>query len=122
VRSAPWSHPIRTTYEETSLAALEAVASGTPCVLTRQCEIPGLHPGGGLVTECDPAAFAAGLSAVLTDSHRADRARFARERILAMETAEHRAQLYAELFRSIVGEPSRVSQKLEKNMSRAILT
>lgn len=96
-----------TTYEETSLAALEAVASGTPCVLTRQCEIPGLHPGGGIVTECDPAAFAAGLSAVLTDPHRADRARFARERILTMETAEHRAQAYAELFRSIVRNPLR---------------
>jgi glycosyltransferase involved in cell wall biosynthesis len=91
-----------TTYEETSLAALEAVASGTPCVLTRQCEIPGLPPGGGVVTECDPDAFAAGLSAVLTDPHRAERARFARERILAMETADHRAQAYAELFRQIV--------------------
>lgn len=96
-----------TTYEETSLAALEAVASGTPCVLTRQCEIPGLHPGGGIVTECDPAAFAEGLSAVLTDPHRADRARFARERILTMETAEHRAQAYAELFSSIVNNTLR---------------
>jgi len=91
-----------TTYEETSLAALEAVASGTPCVLTRQCEIPGLHPGGGIVTECDPAAFAAALSAVLADPHRADRARFARERILTRETADHRAQAYAELFRAVV--------------------
>jgi glycosyltransferase involved in cell wall biosynthesis len=96
-----------TTYEETSLAALEAVASGTPCVLTRQCEITVLNPGGGIVTECDPAAFAEGLSAVLTDPHRADRARFARERILTMETAEHRAQAYAELFSSIVNNTLR---------------
>ena len=91
-----------TTYEETSLAALEAVASGTPCVLTKQCEIPGLHAGGGIVTECDPEAFAAGLSTVLADPHRAERARFARERILAAETTGHRAKLYEELFSSIV--------------------
>jgi glycosyltransferase involved in cell wall biosynthesis len=91
-----------TTYEETSLAALEAVASGTPCVLTKQCEIPGLHAGGGIVTECDPHAFAAALSAVLADPHRAERARFARERILAAETAGQRAKSYAELFRSLV--------------------
>jgi glycosyltransferase involved in cell wall biosynthesis len=91
-----------TTYEETSLAALEAVASGTPCVLTKQCEIPGLHAGGGLVTECDPEAFAAGLSVVLADPHRAERARFARERILAAETASQRAKSYAELFSSII--------------------
>ena len=91
-----------TTYEETSLAALEAVASGTPCVLTKQCEIPGLHAGGGIVTECHPEAFAAGLATVLTDPHRAERARFARERILSAETAGQRAKSYAELFTSLV--------------------
>jgi len=90
-----------TTYEETSLAALEAVACGTPAVLTKQCEIPGLESGGGLVTECDPGAFAAGLSAVLDDPHRAERARFVRERTLATHTAERRADVYAELFRNI---------------------
>jgi len=90
-----------TTFEETSLAALEAVACGTPCVLTRQCEIPGLDAGGGLVTDCEPEAFAAGLSAVLADPHRAERARFARERILASQTADRRADVYAELFRRI---------------------
>jgi glycosyltransferase involved in cell wall biosynthesis len=90
-----------TTYEETSLAALEAVACGTPCVLTRQCEIPGLDAGGGLVTDCEPQAFAAGLSAVLDDPHRAERARFARERVLASQTADRRADAYAELFRTI---------------------
>jgi glycosyltransferase involved in cell wall biosynthesis len=91
-----------TTYEETSLAALEAVACGTPSVLTKQCQIPGLDAGGGLVTECDPAAFAAGLTAVLGDPHRAERARFVRERILATHTSEQRADAYAELFASVV--------------------
>jgi glycosyltransferase involved in cell wall biosynthesis len=92
-----------TTDEETSLAAMEAVASGTPCVLTRQCEIPGLESaGGGLVTECEPEAFAAGLFEVLADGNRVARARAARRTILATQTAEHRADVYAELFREIV--------------------
>ena len=93
-----------TTYEETSLAAMEAVASGTPCVLTRQCEIPGLEAaGGGLVTDCDPESFAAGLRAVLSDRDRAARALSARRGILASQTAEHKADAYADLFRDIVG-------------------
>lgn len=95
-----------TTYEETSLAALEAVACGTPCVLTRQCEIPGLDADGGVVTDCDPGAFAAGLSAVLADPHRVERARFARQRILATQTADRRADVYAELFRNIIASTS----------------
>ncbi len=37
-------------WEETSLAALEACASGTPCVVTRQAEIPGLDEAGAGVT------------------------------------------------------------------------
>lgn len=103
-----------TTYEETSLAALEAVASGTPCVLTKQCEIPGLHAGGGIVTDCDPESFAAALSAVLADPHRAERARFARERILAAETAGQRAKSYAELFASIGANRPGMARDLEK--------
>ncbi len=95
-----------TTYEETSLAALEAVACGTPCVLTRQCEIPDLGVGGGVVTECDPEAFAAGLSAVLADPHRTERARFARERILATHTSARRADVYADLFRRVANGQS----------------
>lgn len=92
------------TYEETSLAAMEAVASGTPCVLTRQCEIPGLEAaGGGLVTDCDPEAFAAGLLTVLSDRNRAARALVARSSMLASQTSEHIADSYADLFRRIVG-------------------
>lgn len=94
------------TYEETSLAALEALAAGTPCVLTKQCEIPGLPAGGGVVTECKPEAFAAALTTVLDDPHRAERARFARERILGEATADRRADMYATLFQSIVATAS----------------
>jgi glycosyltransferase involved in cell wall biosynthesis len=93
-----------TTYEETSLAALEAVASGTPCVLTRQCAIPGLEAAGaGAVTSCEPEAFAAGLCAVLADRGRRSGALSAREAILASQTAEDRADVYARLFREIAG-------------------
>lgn len=93
-----------TTYEETSLAAMEAVACGTPCVLTRQCEVPGLEAvGGGVVTDCNPEAFAAGLRALLTDPNRASRGQSARRAILAWQTAERSADAYAQLFRELVG-------------------
>lgn len=93
-----------TTYEETSLAAMEAVACGTPCVLTRQCEVPGLEAaGGGLVTDCNPAAFAAGLSVVLGDPNRASRAQQARLGILAWQTIDTSADAHASLFQQLVG-------------------
>ena len=37
-------------YEETSTAALEALACGTPVVITEQCDIPGLNESGAGVT------------------------------------------------------------------------
>jgi glycosyltransferase involved in cell wall biosynthesis len=41
-------------WEETSVAALEAAASGTGLVLTEQSDIPGLtESGGGLVVACE---------------------------------------------------------------------
>lgn len=43
-------------WEETSLAALEAAACGTPVVLSEQAAIPGLtEAGGGFVVPLDPA-------------------------------------------------------------------
>ncbi len=94
-----------THYEETSLAAMEALAAGTPCVLTRQCEVPGLHAvGGGRVTDCTPESFAAGLVAVLSDPRRKVRALDARQWILGSCTAEDAADQYADLFRRVVAE------------------
>jgi glycosyltransferase involved in cell wall biosynthesis len=109
-----------TTYEETSLAALEAVAAGTPCVLTQQCEIPGLEAaGGGLVTECEPQAFAAGLNAVLANRrHSSLRAAAARQMVLASQTAEDRADLYAELFRGIVNAGIAAPPRIGITMAR----
>ncbi len=41
-------------YEETSLSALEACACGTCCVITKQCEIPGLDENtAGFIVEYD---------------------------------------------------------------------
>lgn len=53
-------------WEETSLAALEACACGTPCVVTQQAEIPGLDAAGGgrTVRYEDVAAAVAALHAV----------------------------------------------------------
>lgn len=96
-----------TIYEETSLAAMEALAAGTPCVLTRQCEVLGLESmGGGRVTACAPEPFAAGLLAVLNDPLRRERAQGARQTVLGSRTIEQTSDTYAELFREVVGMPA----------------
>lgn len=95
-----------THYEETSLAALEALAAGTPCVLTRQCEVPGLEAmRGGVVTEANAESFAAGLMAVLASPSRRAGALVARQSILTSHTVEHISDSYAALFRRIAGSP-----------------
>jgi glycosyltransferase involved in cell wall biosynthesis len=53
-------------WEETSLAALEAAACGTPIVVTEQAEIPGLDAaGGGRTVPLDPAAIRSAVADVL---------------------------------------------------------
>jgi len=60
-----------TVYEETSLAALEAAASGCPTVVSPQCEIPGLaDAGGGIVAARDVPSISEALSALLEDGAR----------------------------------------------------
>jgi glycosyltransferase involved in cell wall biosynthesis len=56
-------------WEETSVAALEAGASGTALVLTEQTDIPGLtESGGGIVTTSTPDAVRHALTAALPRS------------------------------------------------------
>ena len=44
-------------WEETSLASLEAAATGTPVVVTEQADVPGLaESGGGFVVPLEPGA------------------------------------------------------------------
>ena len=53
-------------WEETSVAALEAAACGTPVVLTEQAEIPGIEAaGGGFVVPLETAAIRAAVAAAL---------------------------------------------------------
>jgi glycosyltransferase involved in cell wall biosynthesis len=53
-------------YEETTLAALEACACGTPCVVTKKCEIPGLEEAGvGRVVESSVDAVAEAMRETL---------------------------------------------------------
>jgi glycosyltransferase involved in cell wall biosynthesis len=56
-------------WEETSVAALEAGASGTALVLTEQTDIPGLsESGGGIVTTSAPDAVREALTSALPRS------------------------------------------------------
>lgn len=53
-------------YEETSTAALEALACGTPVVITEQCEIPGLgESGAGVTVSYDVRELESALEKVL---------------------------------------------------------
>jgi glycosyltransferase involved in cell wall biosynthesis len=55
-------------WEETSVAALEAAACGTPLVLTEQTDVPGLAAsGGGLVVKLEVAAIRAAVAEVLAN-------------------------------------------------------
>jgi glycosyltransferase involved in cell wall biosynthesis len=91
-----------TTYEETSLAALEALASGTCCVLSRQCEVPGFTEADGVFsTDCDPHSFAAALLTTLSDPQRRTRASAARRAILAWHTTQSLALAHAALFQEV---------------------
>jgi glycosyltransferase involved in cell wall biosynthesis len=56
-------------WEETSVAALEAAASGTALVLTEQTDVPGLAAaGGGFVVPLDPVRIRSALAAALRDA------------------------------------------------------
>jgi len=97
-------------YEETSLAAMEALASGIPCVLTHQCAVPGFENTGAVTaTACHPEEVAAAIAASLADPERRVRALAARRRILDSCSVEATADAYAVLLRGVVGrtiEPS----------------
>jgi glycosyltransferase involved in cell wall biosynthesis len=89
-------------YEETSLAAMEALASGTPCVLTHQCAVPGFENSGAVTaTACDPEGIAAAIATSLADPERRVRALAARRVLLDSHSVECTADAYASLFRFI---------------------
>jgi glycosyltransferase involved in cell wall biosynthesis len=58
------------------MAALEAMACGTPVVLSRGCHLPEVHERAGLVVGGEPAQAAAAFTSLLEDG--ATRQRFAK--------------------------------------------
>jgi glycosyltransferase involved in cell wall biosynthesis len=93
-----------TVYEETSLAALEAAASGRATVLSPQCEVPGLAAaGGGLVVRRDAAALAEALGGLLDDPARlGEMSRRARAHIQDNFSVKSVAEKHESVFRSLL--------------------
>jgi glycosyltransferase involved in cell wall biosynthesis len=92
-----------TVYEETSLAALEAAASGCPTVLSSQCEVPGLGAArGGVVVRRDPESVAGALADLLADdAGRLDTGERARAYVWSHFSASAVAERYEALFREL---------------------
>lgn len=91
-------------YEETSLAALEAAASGCPTVLSPQCEVPGLaEAGGGVLVPRNTGELSAALNALLNDdSGRREMGEKARAHIHKNFSARSVAERYESVFRELV--------------------
>lgn len=90
-------------FEETSLAALEAAASGTQCVLTRQCEILGLEASGaGRVVEYDREAIAAALIESLQPGVRERRGRQARAMVATRFTSSAVAREHERFYEEVL--------------------
>jgi glycosyltransferase involved in cell wall biosynthesis len=89
-------------FEETSLAALEACACGTPCVVTGQCEIPGLDEAeAGSTVNYDRAQVARALIENLEGDSSAKRGanarRMVRERFSITAVAAEHEQFFKEI-------------------------
>jgi glycosyltransferase involved in cell wall biosynthesis len=86
-------------YEETALAALEACACGTPCVVTSKCEIPGLEDAGvGRVVESSVDAVADALRETLCAAPSAYRHSTIRDFIRQGFSSTHVAREYIGAF------------------------
>lgn len=95
-----------TVYEETSLAALEAAASGCPTVLSPQCEVPGLaDAGGGVVVTRDAASVTGALSDLLADGERRiEMGKRARDYVSSHFSASAVAARYEALFQELIAD------------------
>ena len=89
-------------WEETSLASLEAAATGTPVVVTEQADVPGLaESGGGFVVPLDPGAIREAVrEAVARSAEMGPHARSLVERQHASDAVVDRLESY---FRAVTG-------------------
>jgi glycosyltransferase involved in cell wall biosynthesis len=93
------------TYEETSLAALEACACSAACVITRQCEIPGLEASGaGVITDYSSDSVAAALHLALTGTTAKTWGINGRRMIQTRFTTDAVARMHEELFTRLAAE------------------
>jgi glycosyltransferase involved in cell wall biosynthesis len=91
-------------WEETSLAALEAAACGTPIVVTEQAEIPGLDAAdGGRIVPLDPAAIRSAVAEVLARKDEMGAA--ARELVRRQHERDAVVELLEDYLREAVGQP-----------------
>jgi glycosyltransferase involved in cell wall biosynthesis len=90
-------------WEETSLAALEAAACGTPIVVTEQAAIPGLDAaGGGRIVPLEPTAIRSAVAEVLDRKDAMGAA--ARELVRRKHESEAVVELLDGYLREAVGE------------------
>lgn len=92
-------------FEETSLAALEAAACGTPTALTAECEIPGLVPAGaGILMDHTEEGIAESLQSLLKDRHRrVTMGEASRQYVSENFTASRVAARHEDVFSELVG-------------------
>ena len=90
-------------FEETTLSSLEAAACGTQCVLTHQCEIPGLEEAGaGRTVQCEEEAIAAALVEALQTRVPESRGAAARAMIEARFTVKATTKEHERFFEEVV--------------------
>lgn len=90
-------------YEETSLAALEACACGTSCVITKHCEIPGLETAGaGVLVEYDINKTANALMNALQGNIAQIRGMNARRMVQDNFTVSIVAQRHIDFFQDVI--------------------
>ena len=89
-------------WEETSLASLEAAATGTPVVVTEQADVPGLaESGGGFVVPLEPGAIREAVrEAVARSAEMGPHARSLVERQHASDAVVDRLESY---LRAVTG-------------------
>ncbi len=100
-------------YEETSLAALEACGCGTGCVITEQCEIPGLEAAGaGRMVPYGVEPVASALNQALTGDIAVAWGDKARSMVQERFTAKIVGAMHEKFFEDVCGAAAMISRPL----------